>query len=48
MRLDTIKTMNEAIALYISLGFREIASYRHNPVKGAQFFELRLGREGQS
>ena len=42
MRLDTIDTMGEAIALYRSLGFSEIPSYRFNPVTGARFFELDL------
>jgi len=42
MRLDTIDTMGEAIALYRSLGFAEIPSYRFNPVVGARFFELKL------
>ena len=42
MLLDTIETMNEAIGLYYSFGFRETAPYRHNPIPGARFFELRL------
>ncbi len=42
MRLDTIDTMTRAIALYRSLGFREIPPYRPNPIPGATFFELTL------
>jgi putative acetyltransferase len=42
MLLDTIETMNEAIGLYYSFGFQETAPYRHNPIPGARFFELRL------
>ena len=42
MRLDTAPSMPEAIALYRSLGFSEIAPYRHNPIPGALFFELRI------
>ena len=42
MRLDTMPSMARAIALYRSLGFREIACYRFNPVPGALFFELDL------
>ena len=42
MRLDTLPFMKEAITLYLSLGFKEIASYRYNPYKGAKFFELQL------
>ena len=43
MRLDTLPPkMNDAIALYRSIGFQAIAPYYDNPVAGAIFMELSL------
>lgn len=42
IRLDTVPWMKEAIALYLSLGFKEIKPYRFNPIPGTKFFSLRL------
>lgn len=43
IRLDTVPGMEVAQALYVSLGFCEVAPYRHNPIAGAAFLELELG-----
>lgn len=42
MRLDAIRSMVAAVALYASLGFVEIPQYRDNPIEGAVFLELDL------
>ena len=42
MRLDTLPSMRAAASMYHSLGFREIAPYRYNPVPGTKFMELDL------
>lgn len=42
IRGDTVPSMQVAQALYVSLGFKEIEPYCHNPIKGAKFIELKL------
>ena len=42
--LDTLPSMGDAIALYESVGFRDIQPYCHNPVSGARFLALDLKR----
>ncbi len=42
MRLDTLPSMKRAQELYLAMGFKPIAAYRHNPVPGAGFLELEL------
>ena len=45
MRLDTLSSMMEAIALYESLGFQRIPAYYDNPSGCAIFMELKLDQE---
>jgi ribosomal protein S18 acetylase RimI-like enzyme len=46
LRLDTLPgRMDQAIAMYRSFGFREIAPYYKNPVADATFMELVLSDE---
>ena len=43
IRLDTLPgKMDRAIAMYRTLGFKDIDPYYHNPVTGAAFMELAL------
>ena len=42
MRLDTLAAMQQARALYESLGFKRIEPYYHNPHPGTEFMELEL------
>jgi len=46
LRLDTLPgKMDQAVAMYRSLGFEEVAPYYQNPVAGATFMELVLDQE---
>lgn len=42
LRLDTLATMKEAQALYLSMGFTDIPAYNDHPVAGTRFMEKRL------
>jgi ribosomal protein S18 acetylase RimI-like enzyme len=42
--LDTLPDMASAQAMYVALGFRDIAPYTYNPIAGARFMRLALDR----
>jgi len=42
VRLDTLATMKEAQALYLSMGFTDIPAYNEHPIAGTRFMEKRL------
>ena len=42
IRLDTLPSMQQANRLYQAFGFKKIPPYRHNPIKGAIYLELKL------
>jgi GNAT superfamily N-acetyltransferase len=43
VRLDTLATMREAQALYLSMGFTDIPAYNVHPIEGTRFLEKKLG-----
>ena len=47
IRLDTLPMMGDAQALYVALGFHDIAPYYSTPIAGTRFMALRL-RSGRA
>ena len=48
LHLETVEPMMmTAVALYRNLGFQEITPYRLNPIEGALYMELRLGKDAK-
>jgi GNAT superfamily N-acetyltransferase len=47
MRLDTLPTMEKAVALYEHFGFKEIEPYTKERVPSAKYFEVDLREEEQ-
>lgn len=45
MRLDTLDKLNEAMALYESMGFRRVVPYYENPLPGVVFWEKELEKK---
>lgn len=42
IRLDSLRSMKPAIALYKGFGFKEVEAYRFNPMEDAVYFEKDL------
>lgn len=42
VRLDTLREMSAALALYTGFGFKEVAPYRQGEPEGISYFELKL------
>ena len=47
MRLDTLRSLREAMQLYRSLGFRTIDPYYNNPLPDTVYWELELSEKAE-